>query len=120
MALSNQSDPKQAEQTLTTWLAGKLPGAENVRVHDLVIPADAGLSAETMLFTASWTEGGEEKTRELVARVRPQGAAVFPDYDFPAEFNVIAALGKAGLPVPEALWHEPDGSLLGGEFIVME
>jgi aminoglycoside phosphotransferase (APT) family kinase protein len=120
MALSNQTDPQHAEQVLTSWLAGKLPDAQGVRVFDLEIPADAGLSAETMLFEASWTEDGAERSRKLVARVRPTGAAVFPDYDFPAEFRVIEALGRAGLPVPEALWHEPDGSLLGGEFIVME
>jgi aminoglycoside phosphotransferase (APT) family kinase protein len=120
MALSNQTDPKQAEEALTAWLAGKLPEAQDVRVFDLEIPADAGLSAETMLFEASWTENGEEKSRKLVARVRPTGAAVFPNYDFPAEFRVIEALGKTGMPVPEALWHETDPSLLGGEFIVME
>jgi aminoglycoside phosphotransferase (APT) family kinase protein len=52
--------------------------------------------------------------------VRPNGASVFPDYDFHAEFRVIQALGRAGLPVPEALWYEPDTSVVGGEFIVTQ
>jgi aminoglycoside phosphotransferase (APT) family kinase protein len=120
MALSNRTSPEQAEQQLTTWLATKLPGAQDVRVFDAHVPADAGLSAETILFEASWTEDGAEQRRNLVARVRPSGAAVFPDYDFEVEFRAIEAVGRAGLPVPEALWYEQDTSGLGGEFIVME
>jgi aminoglycoside phosphotransferase (APT) family kinase protein len=120
MALSNKTNPEQAERQLTTWLSAKLPNATGVQVSDAHVPADAGLSAETILFTAAWTEDGESHRRELVARVRPSGAAVFPTYDFEAEFRVIDALHRAGLPTPEALWYEPDDSLLGGEFIVME
>jgi aminoglycoside phosphotransferase (APT) family kinase protein len=120
MALSNQTDPQHAERQLTAWLATKLPAAQDVRVFDAQVPSDAGLSAETILFEASWRENGYERRRSLVARVRPNGASVFPEYDFEAEFRVIEALGRAGLPVPEALWYEPDASLLGGEFIVME
>jgi aminoglycoside phosphotransferase (APT) family kinase protein len=120
MALSNQTDPKQAESRLTAWLETKLPGAQDVRVFGAQVPQHAGLSAETILFEASWTQDGTERHRNLVARVRPTGAAVFPDYDFEAEFRVIDALGRAGLPVPEALWYEQDTTVLGGEFIVME
>jgi aminoglycoside phosphotransferase (APT) family kinase protein len=120
MALSNQTNPEQAERQLTTWLATKLPRAADVRVFDAQVPSDAGLSAETILFEAAWTEDGESRRRRLVARVRPSGAAVFPSYDFEAEFRVIDALSRAGLPVPEAVWYERDESVLGGEFIVME
>jgi aminoglycoside phosphotransferase (APT) family kinase protein len=120
MALSNQTNPEQAERVLTPWLAAKLPSARGVRVFDAHVPSAAGLSAETILFEAVWSEDGTERRRSLVARVRPAGASVFPDYDFEAEFRVLQAVGRAGLPVPEALWYEPDASILGGEFIVME
>ncbi len=121
MALANKTNPEQAERVLTTWLPGKLPDASDVRVFDAQVPSSAGLSAETILFEASWrASDGSEHRRSLVARVRPSGASVFPDYDFEAEFRVMAAVAGAGLPAPEALWYEPDASLLGGEFIVME
>jgi aminoglycoside phosphotransferase (APT) family kinase protein len=110
MALSNKTDPQAAERALATWLSEKQGHA--VRVSGVEIPSEAGLSAETILFEADG--------RALVARVRPSGAAVFPDYDFAAEFRVLQALGATELPVPEVLWHEPDPSWLGGEFIVME
>jgi aminoglycoside phosphotransferase (APT) family kinase protein len=120
MALSNQTNPEQAERALTSWLAAKLPAAEQVRAFDAQVPSAAGLSAETILFEATWTEDRVERRRSLVARVRPSGASVFPEYDFEAEFRVLQAVERAGLPVPEALWYEPDASILGGEFIIME
>jgi aminoglycoside phosphotransferase (APT) family kinase protein len=120
MALSNRTDPQHAERQLATWLASKLDGAHDVRVFDARVPSDAGLSAETVLFDASWVRAGANHSQSLVARVRPSGESVFPSYDFAAEFRVLAALGRGGLPVPEVLWHERDPSVLGGEFIVME
>src|SRR3954468_4885485 len=110
MALSNQTDPAHAERVLSTWLSGRL--GRDVTVTGVEVPSAAGLSAETILFSADG--------RELVARVRPSGAAVFPDYDFEAEYRVLEAVGRSGVAVPEVLWFEPDSSLLGGEFFVME
>jgi aminoglycoside phosphotransferase (APT) family kinase protein len=120
MALSNQTDPRLAERQLTSWLASKLEDARNVRVSDARVPTAGGLSAETVLFDATWVEPGGSRSRRLAARVQPSGDAVFPTYDFRAEFRVLAALGGAGVAVPEVLWHERDPSVLGGEFIVMD
>jgi aminoglycoside phosphotransferase (APT) family kinase protein len=121
MALSNQTDPKQAERALTDWLAGRLPEAEHVHVSGAVVPADAGLSTETILFDASWREGASEQRRGLVARVEPSGPAVFPSYDLGAEARVLEALGStSGVPVPAVFAHEPDPSFLGAPFLVME
>src|SRR3954454_17365062 len=110
MALSNQTNPEQAQRVLSAWVSQKL--GRDVSVTGVEIPSAAGLSAETILFCADG--------RELVARVRPSGAAVFPDYDFEAQFRVLEAVGRSGVPVPEVLWFEPDAELLGGEFFVME
>jgi aminoglycoside phosphotransferase (APT) family kinase protein len=120
MALSNMTDPAHAERQLTTWLSARLEDSSDVRVHDARVPAAGGLSAETVLFEASWTQSGRQRTRSLAARLQPSGDAVFPTYDFATEFRVLAALGCAGVPVPEVLWHERDRAVLGGEFIVME
>jgi aminoglycoside phosphotransferase (APT) family kinase protein len=119
MALSNKIDPDVAARQLAAWLVTKVDG-EDVAVSGVRVPASAGLSAETVLFEAAWRERGEQRRRRLAARVAPSGEAVFPTYDLRAEFRVMAALGCAGLPVPEVLWHERDPSVLGGEFVVME
>lgn len=120
MALSNLTDPEQATAALTEWLAGRMPAAIGVRVHDLEIPSSSGLSKETILFDASWTEDGREHHERLVARVDPPTNTVFPDYDFGIEFRVMNALDdRTDVPVPRIDFYEEDPSVLGGAFIVM-
>lgn len=119
MALSNQTDPQQAASALGAWLSSKLDA--QVDVVDAVIPADAGLSTETILFEARWDEGGAPQCRRLVARVQPTGDAVFPSYDLASEARLLGALGsEAEVPVPRVFDHEPDAGVLGAPFLVMD
>jgi aminoglycoside phosphotransferase (APT) family kinase protein len=120
MALWSITTAARAERQLATWLARKLHDAHGIRVVAPRILTDARLSTERIVFDASWVQAGAERRRSFVVRVRPWRGAVLPSYDFDAEFEVLAALGRAGVPVPRALWHERDATLLGGEFIVME
>lgn len=121
MALKNSIDTKDAEDRLTTWLSGHLEDAREVSVHDLVVPASAGLSNETVLFSASWSEHGQARTEEMVARIQPQGEGVFQAYDLGKEARVIAALHAAGAaPVPGIVAYVEDTSVLGSPFMVMQ
>jgi aminoglycoside phosphotransferase (APT) family kinase protein len=121
MALSNQTDPQQAARQLSSCLANRLAGASDVKVTDVEVPSASGMSTETILFTATYRRDGEERTDRLVARVQPSGPAAFPSYDLEKEFRVIKALGEhTNVPVPTVLFHEPDTSVLGAPFIVME
>jgi aminoglycoside phosphotransferase (APT) family kinase protein len=120
MALTNKIDPQEAERNLTRWLATKLPGAEDVRVSGVKIPSASGLSAETVMFDASWRENGVERSEGLVARVQPSGPAVFPSYHLDVEYRVMKTLGEhTSVPVPRAFWQEDDPSVLGAPFLVM-
>jgi aminoglycoside phosphotransferase (APT) family kinase protein len=107
---------------LQRWLAGRLPdGAEPV-VSPIEAPSANGMSSETLLFDASWQEGGAARAESLVARVAPDPAnkPVFPVYDLDAQFKVIKALGELGtVPVPEVHWSEPDSGPIGAPFFVM-
>jgi aminoglycoside phosphotransferase (APT) family kinase protein len=121
MALANTRDPQESAAQLTAWLATKLDGATDVAVTDVETPQASGLSNETLLFTASWTEGGEARSGRYVARVAPQGPAVFPSYDLVTEQRVMHALAEqTAAPVPSAPWVETDTSVLGAPFLVME
>jgi aminoglycoside phosphotransferase (APT) family kinase protein len=120
MALKNETDPARAQQQLTTWLARRL-GTDDVSVRDVHIPTKSCLSAETLMFTASWTDGAHQQSRELVARVQPTGRALFPTYDLGAEFDVMRALSEhTAVPVPEVLFYEDDSAVLGAPFFVMQ
>lgn len=120
MALKNQIDTEEASRRLAAWLESKVAGAQNVRVTDLEVPASAGLSNETVLFTASWQQDGQSHTRPMVARVQPIGEGVFESYDLGKEARVISALGRHGVPVPEVYFYEQDPAVFGSPFLVMK
>ena len=51
---------------LVPWLESKLPGATGLRVANIDYPRGAGRSHETILFDASWGEGGRERSEGYV------------------------------------------------------
>lgn len=121
MALANTRDPEKSAVALRDWLTGKLPGASDVDVTDVVTPQASGMSNETLMFTATWTEGGAPQRREYVARVAPQGPGVFPRYDLVTEQRVLHALSQhTDAAVPATPWVETDSAVLGADFLVME
>ena len=120
MALSNK-DPQAVKSDLESWLQKQLPEADGVRIDNLNVPAASGMSNLTILFDASWTQDGKPHTEELVARVAPEGPAVFMQYDLGKEFRVMRALAEhTDVAVPRTRWVEEDPSILGSPFLVMD
>ena len=120
MALQNSTDPAEAARALEKWLQQKLPEAGDIVVSDVNTPSAAGLSAETLLFGAAWTEDGTRVAHQLVARVAPSSPGIFQHYRLDREFAVINALYNTGsVPIPKAWWYEEDSSVLGAPFLVL-
>jgi len=106
---------------LAGWMAGKLPGASNMRIGNLDYPKGAGQSHETILFDAQWDEGGAPRSQGCVVRIKPASFTVFPDNLFEEQYQVMKVLHDSGyVRVAKPLWLEPDASLLGQPFFVME
>lgn len=113
MALSNALDAETIGTKLEAWL--KQHHADAV-VTDAAMPSKSGLSAETVMFTATWD--GEE--RHLVARVKPTGDALFMHYNFELEFNLLDHLSKqSNVPVPTPVFLERGSDAIGAPFYVM-
>jgi aminoglycoside phosphotransferase (APT) family kinase protein len=58
-----------------------------------------------------------------VARIEPPATdyPVFTTYDLGMQYRVMRLVGEhTSVPIPETLWFEPDPSVLGGAFFVME
>lgn len=116
-------DPDLLARRLRQWLAGRLPPGADPLVPGASAPASNGMSSETVLFDASWTQAGRRHDRSLVARVAPdpQAVPVFPVYDLHRQFRIMRAVRElSAVPVPEVLWWEPDPAPLGAPFFVME
>jgi aminoglycoside phosphotransferase (APT) family kinase protein len=116
-------DREALRARLEAWLAGRLPRGSDPTVPELSSPSATGMSSETLLFEAEWTEGGDRRRSSLVARVAPDPSdqPVFPHYDLGAQFQLLRLLAESGsVPVPAARWLETDRGPLGAPFFVMD
>jgi aminoglycoside phosphotransferase (APT) family kinase protein len=116
-------DAEELRRQLEAWVATKLPAAADATVPPIDSPVANGWSSETLLFDVEWMEDGERASERLVARVAPDPSAmpVFPHYDMPGQARVMSAVGSlTTVPVPSVRWVEPDASVLGEPFFVME
>jgi aminoglycoside phosphotransferase (APT) family kinase protein len=108
-------------QTLAAWLAPRLPEASGISVTGLDYPRGAGRSHETILFDVGYVEGGEQRTRGCVVRIRPTQFRIYPDDLFDQQYRVMQVLHGGGyVTVPRPLWIEHDAAILGAPFFVME
>lgn len=108
---------------LAGWLATHLPeGAEPTVVMHSGIDAN-GMSSETLILDATWTEGGTGQIGRYVARVAPaaEDVPVFPEYALQEQFDAIRLVGElTDVPVPQVRWMEPTGEVLGTPFFLMD
>jgi aminoglycoside phosphotransferase (APT) family kinase protein len=108
---------------LAEWLATVLPGEADpvVTLHSGV---DAnGMSSETIILDVAWTEGGERRFGEYVARVAPaaEDLPVFPNYALQDQYDAMRIVGEqTDVPVPAVRWMEPTGEVLGTPFFLMD
>jgi aminoglycoside phosphotransferase (APT) family kinase protein len=115
-------DLERVRKGMTSALAARVPEGTEHTVDAICGTTANGMSSETLLFDAGWTEAGERHTMHLVARVAPMGddVPVFPTYDLPGQFTTIRTVASlTDVPVPPAWWCEPDASLIGSPFFVM-
>jgi len=98
-----------------TWLRARA-GYEQAQIAGLSRPAGAGLSNETWLFDCMSAAG----TEALVLQVGPAGQGLFRDYDLAVMARVQQQLAAVStVPVPTVRWFEPNASVLGAAFYVM-
>ena len=86
-----ERDPDEVARVLRAWFE-RVRGFGDVEISGVHIPGGTGFSNETILFDATWTDGGAEERHELVARVAPSSYQVFPDDTFALQFHVMRAL----------------------------
>lgn len=94
------------------WLRAQ-PGFAGARIAN-VLPVDGGASNLTCRVTLR--EGGPPAVCLRVQRLR----GIFEPYDVLREGRVLEALSRSLIPVPRVIGAEPDPSILGGPFIVLE
>jgi len=122
-AMPSQShyDPDELRARLERWFATRLTGADNLVLGEITAPGLTGFSSETMLVDASWTERGKAAAARWVIRSKPTEHPVFPEYDLYAQFRCMQIVAEVSdVPVPRVRWWEPDASIIGEPFYVMD
>jgi aminoglycoside phosphotransferase (APT) family kinase protein len=110
---------------LADWLRDRLArefGApiEAMRIDGLT-RAGVGQSSETLLFDASWSSASGTATGQYVLRIQPGPDGIFRHPDAVREFRVLEAVARhSRAPVPRVRWLEPDPTVLGAPFFVMD
>ncbi|MFP8881546.1 MAG: phosphotransferase family protein [Myxococcota bacterium] len=113
-------DLELMRKRLVEWFGGLLPAARDLEIGELTGPGATGFSSDTLIFDLTYTETGRSVSRGLVARIQPSGFQVFPEYDLPAQYEIMKALEATDVAVPKMLWEEWTGDVIGDAFYVME
>ena len=113
-------DPERVRRALAGWLRPILGSAGPVALSALAIPGGTGVANETLLFEASWSAGGRERTAGFAARVATE-RPLYIEANIEIHAKIYEALADVpDVPVPRVYGYEPDGGLLGAPFFVME
>jgi len=110
---------------LRAWFARRRPGAEDVVVGAVDIPAATGFSNETIFFDVDWTDAEGAHHQRFVGRIEPATGALFP-VQTPAcavsvelQQRVMQIVGERAVPMCPIVGYEPDPAVLGQPFFVM-
>jgi aminoglycoside phosphotransferase (APT) family kinase protein len=113
-------DPEQTGVLLADWLRPRLPGTD-LQVLRVSTPDGTGVANETLMVDATWRDrDGRPQDSGFVVRVAAADP-LYKDADVRVAHDAYAALADVpGVPVPQVYGYEPDSSLLGRPFFVME
>ena len=113
------SDPPVIEKRIRDYIAGRLPNAADLRLADVEQIA-VGWSHETWLFDARWNDGDATRAQGFCLRRDPGDALLRDLSDLGVQYRVLQCLDGTPVPTPKPYWYEPDPTILGGPFLVME
>lgn len=122
MPVAGAHEPEVLLELLTPWLQQVTGSEQPVRITDLEVPQANGFSNETFLLHAAWSDAGKPTEADLVLRSQAPEHQVFPLVDLiNQQYRTMKLLGEhTDIPVPRVRWAEPDNSLLGRPFFVMD
>jgi aminoglycoside phosphotransferase (APT) family kinase protein len=116
-------DAEDVGSRLSTWLASVLPDGADPTVVLHSSAQENGLSSETVPLDVTWTEDGQQRAGQYVARVAPsaEDLPVFEQYALQDQYDAIRIVGeRTDVPVPQVRWMEPTGDVLGTPFFLMD
>ena len=113
-------DFEAARRVLLEWMAARLPQAGELRIGPIQTPTGTGVANETLLFDASWAEGGTRVDTGFAARLGTTDP-LWMDHDVSRQYQMYQVLADVpGLPIPRPVGYEADPGVLGTPFFVAQ
>lgn len=113
-------DLQETRQVLGAWLTARMPEMDSVEVASLTTPTAAGGSSEIFFATLSVQTRGRTAGQECVVRINPSLFRLFLRDNFHEQWLLLKYLeAETDVPVPPIRFYEPDASILGSPFWVM-
>lgn len=104
---------------LGAWLAARMGTATDLRVESME-PVSTGASAETVVCSVAFKADGASCRRSVVLRRESPAGPIFLDTSLVRQGQMMRAIRAQGIPTAEIVGIEPDVSVLGAPFMVME
>ncbi len=104
-------------ESLLAFLTTQVPEATDIRIDEL-IPVSGGNARKAYAFDL--VMGEKDGHIDIPCIMLMQAGAGQLESDLEAEFRVLEALHGTGVPAPQALWLDADGSALGAPTVIME
>jgi aminoglycoside phosphotransferase (APT) family kinase protein len=112
---------EQTRRALADWFATRRPEANVVEVGALNKPTSTGGSSETFFTTLNRKVDGKVEAQDCVLRINPREFRLFLRDNFDEQYRVLKFLEKeTDVPVPAIRYYEPDMSVLGSPFWIMD
>ncbi len=115
-------DLVELQRRMCDWMARVLGDTSDPEVVVSSAAASNGMSSETVLIDATWTDGTARRCEPLVARLAPaeSDVPVFASYDLRRQFETLRLVEQlTSVPVPKMWWMEDDPAAIGSQFFVM-
>jgi len=118
MHIGPQRNVEQVRSEIESWFR-KRYSHSRIDVPTIGIPRTGGRTNDTFILEVN--SKGALPYERLVLRIRPDRHQVFHDLKFEEQFRVLELLNERQvIPVPGVLCYEPDASLFGVPFYLME
>ncbi len=104
-------------ERLHAFLTAQVPEATDIRIDELT-PVSGGNARKAYSFDL--VMGKKDGHLDMPCIMLMQAGAGQLESDLAAEFRVLEALHGTGVPAPQALWLDADGSALGAPSVIME
>ena len=116
MAEQHLDDIDAIRNTIENWLISHLAGGGDLTLSKPAFPAQSGESSVTLLLDARY-QGGEQK---WVFRMAPPQSQIFDRHDIKMQYDLMEIMAQSAIPVPALVGYEPDRTLVGSDFYIMQ